>query len=425
MRGMTGAALLALMMASTASAAPPQAHWISIWATAQDLLPPPTLAVPPPPPEVLQQFSTMPQRLVPYPSEVEDETVRMVIQPTLRASAVRIQLSNAVGKPPLLISAAHIALRGQGASTIPQTDHAVTFGGRKFAYIPPGAIVVSDPVALAVRPDQELAVSLYVKGRSGPVTAHPIGLNPSYLAKGDQTGATNLATPREMRSYFWLTGLEAAASPASGAIVAFGDSITDGFATTPGHHNTWPEILAQRLRARHRGAPLGVLNMGISGNRILRDGAGASGLARFDRDVLGRAGVRWMVVLEGINDINMSQMAALPADQKATADDIIAGLQALVARAHLHGIKVAGATITATQGLWLYSSQSEATRAVVNAWIRQGRAFDAVVDFDKATRDPAQPTRLRPDFDSGDHVHPNDAGTRAMAESIDLSIFDK
>jgi len=418
-----GCASLALAMPVSAAGSGSAQHWISVWATAQELLPPPVIAVPPPPPEILAQLRAMPQRLIPYPDTVEDATIRMVVQPTLAAATMRIQLSNAAGKPPLTISSAHIALRARGSAILPATDRTITFGGKAIAYIPPGAMIVSDPVTLVARPDQELAVSLYVKGRS-PVTAHPIGLNSTYIAPGDQTGSAELAKTQEVRSYFWLNGLEAATTPASGVVVAFGDSITDGFATSPGQHRSWPEILAQRLRSRG-GTPLSVLNMGISGNRVLRDGAGASALARLDRDALSRPGVKWIVLLEGINDINMSQMAALPTDQKATADDIIAGIKAIVARAHLNGIKVMGATITATQGLWLYTANSEATRTAVNAWIRRSGTFDAVVDFDQATRDPAQPARLRPDYDSGDHVHPNDAGTRAMAEAIDLAAFGR
>lgn len=397
--------------------------WVSVWATAQDLTPPPMIAVPPPPPEVMEQFKRGPQRVVPIPATVKDQTVRMILRPTLAADTVRIQLSNAIGKPPLTLSSVHLAVRTQGSGVDPRSDRTVTFGGEAVTYIPPGAIIVSDPVRVAVRPDQDLAVSLYVKGDSGGVTAHALGLNPAYIAAGDQTSAPSLPGAQEVRSYFWLTGLEAAVTQPTNLIVAFGDSITDGFATTPGQHNTWPEILAARLRQRGGSPHWSVVNMGISGNRVLRDGAGASALTRFDRDVLSRPGATWMILLEGINDINMSQMKALPADQKADAAAIIAGLSAMVAKAHLHDIKVMGATITATEGLWLYTPQSEATRQAVNGWIRTSGTFDAVVDFDAATRDPARPARLRPDYDSGDHVHPNDAGTRAMAEAINLATF--
>jgi lysophospholipase L1-like esterase len=400
-------------------------HWVSTLATAQDLTPPPDLKLPPPPPAVLESFKTAPQRIVPFPSSIADETVRMIVQPTVGASELRVQLSNAQGKPPLTISAAHIAIRTGGASIDPSSDRTLTFGRKGSIYIPPGAIVVSDPVTLPVRPNQELAVSLYVHGDSGGVTTHALGLNPTYIAKGDQSAAATLTDAKAVRTYYWLTGLDAALPAPAGTIVAYGDSITDGFATTPGAHHTWPEILAQRLRARDGAQRWGVINMGISGNRVLRDGAGASAVARFDRDVLSRPGVRWVVMLEGINDINMSQMKGLPDDQRASAQDIIAGLQTIIDKAHLHGLKIMGATITPTGGLWLYTPASEASRQTINQWIRTSGAFDAVADFDKATRDPHEPSRLRPEFDSGDHVHPNDAGTKAMAESIDLAHFNR
>jgi len=403
----------------------PGAHWVSVWATAQDLTPPPDLKVPPPPQAVIESFKTAPQRIVPFPTAIADQTVRMILQPTVGASELRVQLSNAQGKPPLTISAAHIAIRTSGASIDPASDRTLTFGRKGTVYIPSGAIVVSDPVTVPVRPDQELAVSLYVRGDSGGVTTHALGLNPAYIAKGDQSAAATLAGAKAVRTYYWLTGLDAALPAPAGTIVAYGDSITDGFATTPGAHRTWPEILAQRLRARDGARRWGVINMGISGNRVLRDGAGTSAIARFDRDVLSRPGVRWVVLLEGINDINMSQMKGLPEDQRASAEDIIAGLQTIIDKAHLHGLKVMGATITPTAGLWLYTPASEASRQTVNRWIRTRGAFDAVADFDKATRDPQQPSRLRPDFDSGDHVHPNDAGTKAMADAIDLEHFSR
>jgi lysophospholipase L1-like esterase len=213
------------------------------------------------------------------------------------------------------------------------------------------------------------------------------------------------------------------AEPRAATIVAFGDSITDGFSTTPDADKSWPSILAGRLAAQRGSAPRAVINMGISGNRVLREGAGSSALARFDRDVLSRPGVRWVLLLEGINDIGFSAIPGLPESEKATADDIIAGYRLLISRCRLHGIPVIGGTLTPFEGVNTWSEAGERMRQQVNEWIRTSGEFDAVVDFDAATRDPAMPTRLRREFDSGDHIHPNDAGNQAMAEAIPLKLF--
>jgi lysophospholipase L1-like esterase len=253
---------------------------------------------------------------------------------------------------------------------------------------------------------------------------HALGLTPAFIAQGDRTADGRLPGAQAVRSYFWLTGLSVpAADEDAGAIVALGDSITDGFATTPGRFAAWPDLLAARLQADPRTRGWGVVNAGISGNRVLKAGAGDAAVARFDEDVLARPGVRWLMLLEGINDINMSIMPIMPPAERVSAAQIIDGLGQIVDRAHLHGIKVAGATLLATRGLPFYSARGEAMRQAVNQWIRTSGRFDAVIDFDAATRDPADPLRLLPAFDPGDHVHPNDAGNRAMADAIDLAIF--
>ncbi len=226
-----------------------------------------------------------------------------------------------------------------------------------------------------------------------------------------------------LRSYLWLAGIDVQAAPAAAAIVAFGDSITDGYSTTPDADTPWPSILARRLAAVRGLAPRAVVNVGISGNRILREGAGSSALARFDRDVLSRPGARWVLLLEGINDISFGEIPGLPASEKATLDDLLAGYRQLIARSRIHGLRVIGGTLTPYEGVPTYTPAGERMRQQINQWIRTGGEFDAVIDFDAAVRDPQQPTRLLPRFDSGDHIHPNDAGNEAMATAIDLELF--
>jgi lysophospholipase L1-like esterase len=247
---------------------------------------------------------------------------------------------------------------------------------------------------------------------------------PTYIAAGDQTAAQAMSAPTVAGSYFWLRGLAVPGDGSGGGtIVALGDSITEGYATTAGAHRSWPELLAERLQRDPGLADWAVVNAGISGNRVLKVGAGDAAVARFDADVLTRPGVKWVIVLESINDINMSIMPGMPPSQAVTADQLIAGLDQLVARAHLHGIRIAGGTIMATKGLPFYNQQGEEMRQAVNRWVRESGRFDAVIDFDAVTRDPADPLRIRPQIDPGDHVHPNDLGNRIMADAIDLSIF--
>jgi len=328
---------------------------------------------------------------------------------------------------PLVIGAAHVAVRGDPRHLRAGSDRVMTFAGRPAFTVEPGVVVVSDPVDLPVAPLTQLVVSVYVPGDSGPLTVHQLGLRTTYVADGNTTGEELLTGTQKNRSYFWLTGIDVLAGPTAAAIVAFGDSITDGFATTPDTDRAWPSLLAQRLLAKggSRGrAPPAILNLGISGNRLLHHGAGTSGLARFDRDVLSRPGVRWIVLLEGINDISFPAIPGAPASERVTRDDLVEGYREFIEKAHLHGIKVIGGTILPWEGVWTFSTEAEAIREGVNQWIRTAGMFDGVIDFDALTRDPEHPHKLWSKYDSGDHVHPNDAGNRAMAQAIDLTMFD-
>lgn len=365
-----------------------------------------------------------PNPRVPRPESFTNQTVRMVVRTSVGGKAFRLEFANIQNGSAVSFAAVHAALAGKNGAIVAGSDRTVTFGGRDTLMLFPGARAVSDPISLALPPLTEVAVSVYFGSKVPANTVDEIGLMPTYIADGNRTAATTLDNPVVAGSYFWLRGLSVPASDASaGTIVAFGDSITEGYATTFGAHRSWPELLATRLQRDPALKQWSVVNAGISGNRVLRTGAGESALARFTDDILGRPGVRWVIVLESINDINFSIMPGFPKDQAATADDLIAGLGELIERAHLHGIKVAGGTIMATKGLPFYTPEGEAMRKAVNDWIRNSGRFDAVIDFDAATRDPADPLRIRPDLDPGDHVHPNDAGNQIMADAIDLNIF--
>ena len=397
-------------------------HWVGTWGAAQQLdaetlpvwiVPPPREPNEPPPRALLP----------PYPRSFHDETVRMIVRTSVGGDSLRLTLSNARGVDNVRIGAVHVALRERGSAIVVGTDHSVTFGGDASFSVEPGALVVSDPVALSVPPLTELAISLYLPDQTHGVTTHEFALNTTYVVAGNAAGAVALPNAMSNLTYFWLTGIEVLAQSEVAAVIAFGDSITDGVTTTPDAHRSWPALLAAKLQSDPATSHWAVINAGISGNRVRRDVIGRSAGGRFDRDVLARAGVKWLVLFEGINDITFSALPDVPDDQRTTADELIESLSQLVDRAHARGIKVMGGTLMPMSGLWLYSAETDAMRQRVNEWIRTSGKLDAVADFDAATRDPNQPARLLPAFDSGDHIHPNDAGNAAMADAIDTTIF--
>jgi len=358
-----------------------------------------------------------------------NQTLRMIVHTSIGGSRARIQLSNAFGGAPLRVGSAHIALRSKDSATVPGSDRALTFSGKPSFVIPPGAVVVSDAVNLDVPQRGDLAVSVFVPGDTGAATQHSVGLHTTYISKqGDATGAPEMADATTSQSWYWLSSVDVVAPVNAAAVVTFGDSITDGTRSTPNTDSSWPSFLAARLQANRATSGIAVLNEGISGNRITRDGIGPAGLARFDRDVLTQPEVRWVTILIGINDIGAGIGEAFvfgprDASDNPTPDDIIGGYRQMIEKAHTHGIKVIGCTLLPFEGAPYYSESGNVVRQAVNQWIRTSRAFDAVVDFDAATRSPDNPNRIRADFDSGDHLHPNDAGYKAMAEAVDLSIF--
>jgi lysophospholipase L1-like esterase len=344
-------------------------------------------------------------------------------------SEVRVRLSNAFGMDSLRIGAAHIALRSKDAGIASGTDRTLTFGGSGSVTIPPGAPVVTDSVKLNVPALSDLAVSLYLPGPTGQATWHASALATNYISSaGDFTAAADMPVDRTVTSWFYLTDVEVKAPKDTSAIIAFGDSITDGTRSTPDTNHRWPNLLAERF-AQHN-VKLSVVDEGIAGNRVLHDFVGPNALARFDRDVLAQAGARYVTVLLGINDIgDISQLPAVAqagrAPQPVTAEEIVAGHLQMITRAHQQGLKILGCTLTPFEGAAYFSPEGETKREAVNKFIRTGGAYDGVIDFDAVVRDSGHPARFLPMYDSGDHLHPNDAGYKAMADAIDLSLFKK
>lgn len=416
----------ALLTAPLASAQTSGEHWVATWAAAQQQ---PRVA-PPPRPQAQTNGAaptaanppTGPRR-TPPPSEFHNQTVRMIARGSIGGNRLRVELSNTFGTKPVEIGAAHIALRANESAIVPGSDRALLFSGKPTVAIPPGGTVVSDTVDLAVPKLADLAVSVFVPGETGPASAHSMGLHTTYISKeGDLTGQPEIADAITSQSWYWLSAIDVLAPADAETVVAFGDSITDGATSTPNTDRSWPSALAQRLAANPATADIAIVNEGISGNQVLADGAGVSALARFDRDVLSIPGVRWVTIMEGINDIGIGARNGAPAG-RISADAVIGGLRQLVERAHMHGIKVIGCTLTPYVGAAYASEAGEAMREAVNNFIRTSGAFDAVFDFDKVTQDPANPKQILPAFNIADHLHPNDAGYKAMADSVDLSIF--
>ena len=410
---------IALAQANGAS----QDHWVATWATAEQM----AVTIPDrpvlPPNVKMPDFRRMkgvhgPPKI---PTIANNQTVRMIVHTSIPGQKLRIELSNAFGRSAVTVGDAHIALRTTGASIDTKSDRPLTFGGRKGVDIQPGAVIVSDPVELDIKPMSDLAVSLYIVKAEGQPTDHTPGLHTAYVSTGDKTSAASMPNAETNTSYVWLRSVDVVAPVDSFAISCLGDSITDGFRTTVDANMSWPALLAKRFSELQQGPRIAVLNAGISGNQVLRDGAGVSALARFDRDVASEPGVRWVVLLEAINDINIHGQMTGP--NALTADDLIAGYKQLIARARMGGLKIMGATLTPDEGVWLAGPVGEAARQKVNQWIKSSGAFDAVIDFDAVERDPDHPTRMLPAYDSGDHIHPNDAGNAAMANAFDLNAF--
>ena len=404
-RATTTFAAFGLLVGLTAAPTPfpstAEATWLAAWTAAPDSAGPP----------------------------FEQQSLRQIARTSIGGSRVRVRLSNLFGAAPVRIGPVRVAAHASGSAIIPGTDRPVTFSGKSTVTLAAGADALSDPVAFQVTALQELAVSLYLPSGAAVSTVHSTALQTTYIARGDQTTAAAWSNASTDHSRYFLTDVEVERDGPAKAVVIIGDSITDGVGSTRDANARWPDALAARLQAHPALASIAVVNAGIAGNRILNDGVapfiGPSSLSRYDRDALDKPGVRWIILLQGSNDISATDMLDTPKD-RVTPAQIIAGMQTLIARAHARGIAVWGATMLPRGGVrkpFVTTAAGTAARASVNTWIRSSSAFDAVIDFERVMGDPDRPDRLLPAYDSGDHLHPNDAGYRAMAAAVDLRLF--
>jgi lysophospholipase L1-like esterase len=399
--------------------AKPSDHWVATWATAvvarPAVLPPPAPAAAPP----------LPNAPAPPPPPItpNNQTLREIVRTSVGGTRARVMFANTFGTTAVNIGGASIALRDKESAIVAASVRKLTLNGRPAFRIPAGAVVLTDAVDLRVPARADLAIDVFVPDDLGAgsslITFHNGANQTSYAsAPGNHVGETDIQGGAITRSWFLLSRVEVAAAPRVGAIAAFGDSITDGTRSTPDTNNRWPDHLARRL-----GTGFAVMNVAIAGNRVLTEGnapggfggnAGVNALARFDRDVLALPGVTHVVVMEGINDIGAAQ---------AAVEDLIAAHRQLIERAHARGLQIYGVTLTPYEGAAYFTQEGEAKRKALNQWIRTSGMYDRVIDFEAVVRDPNAPTKIRPEFDSGDHLHPNDAGYTAMGESVDLSLF--
>jgi lysophospholipase L1-like esterase len=396
------ASLAPAALASGKPAAQPPV-WVGAWAASPVAVPAPAATA------------------TPTPVDPAGVTYRDVVHLSLSGSAVRLRISNEFGAVPLTLGDVHIAQSAGKDAIVPATDHVVTFNGSPTVIISAGAIVVSDALPMPVAAFANLAVSIFVPAQPGvTLTYHALASSSNFIATGDATATPALNGAKRVTNWYLLKGVDVLASADAADIITLGDSITDGARSTPDANNRWPDVLARRLQADPRTAHLGVLDEGISGNRIQRDIAGPSALARLDRDVLAQPGAKYLIFMIGINDIGHN---TLHPDDAVNVDQLKLGLQQLALRAHDRGLKVYAATLTPFGGAGYQNEAGSKMRDALNAFIRSSHDFDAVIDFDQVTRNPANPETFLPAYDSGDHLHPNDAGYQAMGSAVDLKLF--
>jgi lysophospholipase L1-like esterase len=405
-----GLAAIASCMWSQADAhsAATQEVWVESWGTSQQI------------PE--------PQNALPM-DDLRDATVRQIFHLSVGGTALRVHLSNAFGREALHFTSVHIArpLSSSSSAIDAASDRPLTFAGNSDVTIPPGAEFVSDPLMFAALPLSDVAVTFHTDAAPASQTGHPGSRATSYFVHGDVVSAATLSDQGHVDHWYQVSGIDVQAASGAATVVALGDSITDGHGATTNGNDRWTDVLAERLQGSPATRNIGVSNQGIGGNHLLTDGLGPSALARFDRDVLAPAGVRWLILFEGVNDLGelARKGEVSPAEHAARVQQVLAAYQQIATRAHAHGLRVYAATITPYTGSNYYhpGPLSEADRQAVNQWIRTPGRFDAVIDFDSVVQDPQHPDQLLPAYDSGDHLHPSAAGYKAMGNAISLSLF--
>lgn len=398
---MIGSVLLAIAVCSlpTASSAG-QGHWVTTWGCGPQL--------------------TEPGNLPPAP--LANSTLRQFVHVTLGGKHLRVRLSNAYGTDPVTLNSVHVALSAGAGSAgdgeiNPTTDKVLKFHGAPSITIPPGEVVLSDPFDYSLPALTNLAVTIYFGNISAStINGHPGSRTTSFIKPGNVVTATNMSGASTTAHWYIITGVNVLAPASSRAVVVLGDSITDGRGSTTDGNDRWPDNLARRVATNSATADVAVVNMGIGGNAVVSGGLGPTALARFDRDVLSQRGARWLIVFEGVNDIGGSS-------SQVVATNIINAFGQFIDKAHARGLLAYGATITPFGGSFYDSAAHETARTTVNDWIRNSGRFDTVIDFDAAVRDPANPNRLLPAYDSGDHLHLNPTGYQAMAVAIPLTLF--
>lgn len=387
--------LLILNFSCSSFLAATEECWIGTWVSGQQL--------------------TERRNLPPKPG-LSDNTLRQVVHVTLGGSRLRVQFSNAYGSGPVTINAAHLAVSKGAGEIDPATDKALTFKGAPSVTIPAGQAVYSDTLDFNVTPLSNLAVSIYFGQTSTDVTGHPGSRTTSYIQSGNTATATDMSSAAKTDHWYILSGIDLRLDDSYSCVVTLGDSITDGRGSTTNGNNRWPDNLARRLQENPNTAKIGVLNQGIGGNAVVRGGLGPTALNRFEHDVINQNGVRWVIILNGVNDIGGSR-------SQKVATDLIAAYEQFIEKAHAHDIMVYGVPILPFGDSFYDRQGHEAARQEVNEWIRTSGKFDAVIDLDAAVRDPANPNKLLPQYDSGDHLHLNVTGYQKMAEAIDLELF--